>query len=74
MKIKTDNPEFKVSFGEIQMGAVFRYKNIVYVRLATPSEGIGGYAYNAMIMEDGRLAYFKGELVTPVDGYFVEIK
>ena len=58
---------FKVSFIELQLGDVFRYNDILFMKIETSTK-----KYNAVRLDDGRCTDFiMDEYVEPIKGKFV---
>jgi hypothetical protein len=55
----------KVSFEDLQLGDVFRYNTILFMKIETSTRK------NAVRLDDGRCTDFIDEYVEPVKGKFV---
>ena len=66
MEIIYNNNVNKVPFDEIGKGNVFRYNNILFMKISTLDK-----IYNAVRLDDGRCADFVNEYVESVKGKFV---
>lgn len=64
MKIVWNNNVNKVPFYEIQGGDVFRYNNILFMKITSMSSF-------AVRLDNGKCAQFTDEYVEPVKGKFV---
>ena len=72
MKILVQGEENRCKFSVIELGDLFEYKGIYFIRIKNVMDGDICRVYNALNLEANQVVYFNDDdIVTPVNGYLV---